>query len=307
MSDAANPALSHVPNIYFIDDSATMREVIKIAFRKENIHVVACHDGASALELFAEARPDCVITDVIMPEKDGYEVCRFVKQHSEFKSTPVILMSGVVNRQVAEKAMEAGADELMRKPFQPQELVAKVKSLLYPKASSDTSEAEYPRRGTFDSPGSFAEQPVRSATNKRAGSKRIASKRAVCRIRLIRRAARRRSAGAALDSRAESSSSRCAAPSRERDAKRKRRAAETARRRSPPGNAGKEAAIRIRSRAPIQLRTGNPATRPARIVAPAASRRFSVALLVRAPGTQRPSLDLEFASANCKLAMLRPC
>ena len=151
MSDAANPALSHVPNIYFIDDSATMREVIKIAFRKENIHVVACHDGASALELFAEARPDCVITDVIMPEKDGYEVCRFVKQHSEFKSTPVILMSGVVNRQVAEKAMEAGADELMRKPFQPQELVAKVKSLLYPKASSDTA-----KQSTLDAARSTA-------------------------------------------------------------------------------------------------------------------------------------------------------
>jgi len=139
MSDPAIPSAIHVPNIYFIDDSATMREVIKIAFRKENIHVVACHDGASAMELFADARPDCVITDVIMPDKDGYEVCRFVKQHEQFKSTPVILMSGVVNREVAEKAMQAGADELMRKPFQPQELVARVKSLLYPKSASDVA------------------------------------------------------------------------------------------------------------------------------------------------------------------------
>jgi CheY-like chemotaxis protein len=133
MSDAAIPGPPRVPNIYFIDDSATMREVIKIAFRKESIHVVACHDGASALALFEEARPDAVITDVIMPDKDGYEVCRLVKQNPEFKSTPVILMSGVVNREVAQKAMEAGADELMRKPFQPQELVARVKSLLNPK------------------------------------------------------------------------------------------------------------------------------------------------------------------------------
>ena len=133
MSDAPIFPVVRVPTIYFIDDSATMREVIKIAFRKESIHVIACHDAASALTLFAESKPDAVITDVIMPDKDGYEVCRFVKQNPELRATPVILMSGVVNRQVAEKAMEAGADELMRKPFQPQELVTRVKNLLNPK------------------------------------------------------------------------------------------------------------------------------------------------------------------------------
>ena len=65
-----------------------------------------------------------------MPDKDGYEVCQFVKQHPQFGSKPVILMSGVVNRTVAEKAMEVKADELIRKPFQPQELIARVKALL---------------------------------------------------------------------------------------------------------------------------------------------------------------------------------
>lgn len=134
MSDAAIPAGIRVPTVYFIDDSATMREVIKIAFRKESINVIACHDAASALAQFPESRPDAVITDVIMPDMDGYEVCRFVKEHSELGATPVILMSGVVNRQVAERAMEVRADELMRKPFQPQELVTRVKSLLNPKA-----------------------------------------------------------------------------------------------------------------------------------------------------------------------------
>ncbi len=63
--------------------------------------MIACHDAASALAHFAESRPDAVITDVIMPDMDGYEVCRFVKEHAELGATPVILMSGVVNRQVA--------------------------------------------------------------------------------------------------------------------------------------------------------------------------------------------------------------
>ncbi|HEX5433257.1 MAG TPA: response regulator, partial [Candidatus Angelobacter sp.] len=63
-----------VPTIYFIDDSATMREVIKIAFRRENMDVLASHDAVAALAEIEQRRPDVVITDVIMPEKDGYEV-----------------------------------------------------------------------------------------------------------------------------------------------------------------------------------------------------------------------------------------
>ncbi len=131
MSDAAMIA---TPTVYFIDDSATMREVIKIAFRRENINVVACHDAASAFAEIEKQTPDIVITDVIMPDKDGYEVCQYIKQHPKLGRTPVILMSGVVNRSVAEKAFAVKADELIRKPFQPQDLIARVRHLLNPKA-----------------------------------------------------------------------------------------------------------------------------------------------------------------------------
>ena len=122
--------MSTIPTVYFIDDSATMREVIKIAFRRENINVVACHDAATALTEIETAKPDIVITDVIMPDKDGYDVCQHIKSHPELAKTPVILMSGVVNRAVAERAFAVKADELLRKPFQPQDLIARVKHLL---------------------------------------------------------------------------------------------------------------------------------------------------------------------------------
>jgi len=122
--------MSTIPTVYFIDDSATMREVIKIAFRRENINVVACHDAATALVEIETAKPDIVITDVIMPDKDGYDVCQHIKSHPALAKTPVILMSGVVNRAVAEKAFAVKADELLRKPFQPQDLIARVKNLL---------------------------------------------------------------------------------------------------------------------------------------------------------------------------------
>jgi CheY-like chemotaxis protein len=122
--------MSTIPTVYFIDDSATMREVIKIAFRRENINVVACHDAATALVEIETAKPDIVITDVIMPDKDGYDVCQHIKSHPALAKIPVILMSGVVNRAVAEKAFAVKADELLRKPFQPQDLIARVKHLL---------------------------------------------------------------------------------------------------------------------------------------------------------------------------------
>ncbi len=128
--------MAATPVVYFIDDSATMREVIKIAFRRENINVVACHDAASAIGMMDTNVPDVVISDVIMPDKDGYEVCQYIKQHPKFNRIPVVLMSGVVNRSVAEKAFAVKADELIRKPFQPQDLIARVRHLLDPKASA---------------------------------------------------------------------------------------------------------------------------------------------------------------------------
>lgn len=132
------------PTVYFIDDSATMREVIKIAFRRENINVITCADAASALAQFEQNRPDVVITDVIMPDQDGYSVCSQIKQNPEFSETPVVLMSGVVNKSVADKAVSVKADELIRKPFQPQELIARVKSLLEPKGSAPAPASERP-------------------------------------------------------------------------------------------------------------------------------------------------------------------
>jgi CheY-like chemotaxis protein len=148
MSEAMTiPPLSEAPakrtpTVYFIDDSATMREVIKIAFRRENINVITCADAASALAQFEQNRPDVVITDVIMPGQDGYSVCSQIKQHPEFNQTPVVLMSGVVNKSVADKAVSVKADELIRKPFQPQELILRVKSLLEPKNATPAPVAE---------------------------------------------------------------------------------------------------------------------------------------------------------------------
>src|ERR1700722_10563799 len=90
----------------------------------------------SSRSQFEQNRPDVVITDVIMPNQDGYAVCSQIKQHPEFGGIPVVLMSGVVNKSVADKAVAVKADELIRKPFQPQELIGRVRTLLAPKESA---------------------------------------------------------------------------------------------------------------------------------------------------------------------------
>jgi CheY-like chemotaxis protein len=139
-AETAAPA-KRTPTVYFIDDSATMREVIKIAFRRENITVITAGDAATAISQFDQNPPDAVITDVIMPDQDGYSVCSQIKQHPQFSKTPVILMSGVVNKSVADKAVAVGADELIRKPFQPVDLIARVKNFLEPKPEKPAAPA----------------------------------------------------------------------------------------------------------------------------------------------------------------------
>jgi len=156
--------MSAAPVVYFIDDSATMREVIKIAFRRENIEVVACHDGESALAQMEQQPPDVVISDVIMPGKDGYEVCQMIKQHPVFGRAPVILMSGVVNRGVADRAVQVKADELIRKPFQPQDLITRVRHLLQPKPAQPNVDVAASAAALSSIFGAPAAQPARAQT-----------------------------------------------------------------------------------------------------------------------------------------------
>jgi DNA-binding response OmpR family regulator len=172
-------------NLYFIDDSATMREVVKIAFRRENFNVVTCADTASAVAQFDQTAPDVVISDVIMPDQDGYQFCQFMKQHPRFSAVPVLLMSGVVNPEVAEKANDAKADELIRKPFHPQDLVERVKKLMNiapavppaapsPAPAGPTFAQGSPLGRLFEAPAPRAPQaaPVRPPAPESASSKR---------------------------------------------------------------------------------------------------------------------------------------
>src|SRR5262249_40723329 len=86
--------------------------------------------GTEAMERIEQERPDIVVCDVILPDKDGYKVCEFVRAHPVVARIPVLLISGMVNSTVLARAAEVQSNDVMFKPFAAEELVRKIDGLL---------------------------------------------------------------------------------------------------------------------------------------------------------------------------------
>src|SRR5687767_11523937 len=112
------------------DDSVTIQRVIELTFADEDVRVIAVGDGKQAIERIQSERPDIVLADVGMPERDGYEVAAFVKGHPEFKHVPVLLLTGAFEPIDEGRAREVGCDGVLVKPFEPQMVINRVKDLL---------------------------------------------------------------------------------------------------------------------------------------------------------------------------------
>jgi CheY-like chemotaxis protein len=116
--------------ILLADDSITIQKVIELTFSDEDFDVVTVGNGRLALERLPEVRPDIVLCDIIMPEKDGYEVCEQIKSNPSTGHIPVLLLTGAFEPFDQERAAKAGYDGSLAKPFEPETLIAKVKDLL---------------------------------------------------------------------------------------------------------------------------------------------------------------------------------
>ena len=116
--------------ILLADDSITIQKVIELTFSDEDFEVVTVGNGRLAIEKIQEVRPDLVLCDIIMPEKDGYEVCDFVKKNAALSHVPVLLLTGAFEPFDQERAARVGCDGFLAKPFEPQALISKVKDLL---------------------------------------------------------------------------------------------------------------------------------------------------------------------------------
>ncbi len=116
--------------ILLADDSITIQKVVELTFSEEDYQVVCVGNGAQALKKVSEWRPNIVLLDVIMPEKNGYEVCEEMKRNPSTSSIPVLLLTGTFEPFDQKRADAAGAGGHLTKPFESQTLVSKVEELL---------------------------------------------------------------------------------------------------------------------------------------------------------------------------------
>jgi CheY-like chemotaxis protein/predicted regulator of Ras-like GTPase activity (Roadblock/LC7/MglB family) len=116
--------------VLVVDDSLSVRKVVERALLGRHIEVVCAATGNEALERIERDEPDVVVCDVVMPDRDGYEICEFVKRHPRLAGTPVLLMSGIVNDEVRQRAAQVQSADVLSKPFAADDLLRKLDSLL---------------------------------------------------------------------------------------------------------------------------------------------------------------------------------
>ncbi|HEX2833550.1 MAG TPA: response regulator [Thermoanaerobaculia bacterium] len=127
--------------ILLADDSITIQKVVELTFSDGDYEVTAVNNGAKALQKLNEMRPDIILSDIIMPEKNGYEVCEYVKSHPEFRNIPVVLLTGTFEPFDPDRAEKAGCDAVVTKPFESQSLIHKVEELISAAGSSAAAPA----------------------------------------------------------------------------------------------------------------------------------------------------------------------
>jgi CheY-like chemotaxis protein len=138
--------------ILLADDSITIQKVIELTFSDEDFEVVTVGNGRLAIERIPDVQPDIVLCDIIMPEKDGYEVCEFVKTHPAFAHVPVLLLTGAFEPFDQERAARVGRNGHLAKPFEPQTLISKVKELLSEPKRAAAAPAAAPVPGAKPTP-----------------------------------------------------------------------------------------------------------------------------------------------------------
>ena len=116
--------------ILVVDDNHEIRNILEKHLTAEGHEVVTAADGLEALQILDTSTPDLMTLDISMPGIDGYEVCRRVRQELQRESLPILIISGNINPEDKIKALDLGADKYITKPFEMDELLSTVKTLI---------------------------------------------------------------------------------------------------------------------------------------------------------------------------------
>jgi len=126
--DEAN--LSEVPTVMVVDDSVTVRKVASRFLEREGFQVVTARDGIEAMKLLQENQPDIMLLDIEMPRMDGFEVARRVKANEELKQIPIIMITSRTGEKHRERALDLGVEGYLGKPYQEEELLEAMTTLM---------------------------------------------------------------------------------------------------------------------------------------------------------------------------------
>lgn len=131
-----------MPKVLVADDSITVRKVAERLLTEAGMEVALAASGEEAMAYLSTEHPDFVISDVIMPDKSGYDVCRFVRSQSMLADTPVLLISGIVNEEVNRQAESCRANGVLKKPFQGASLQDRVREILSKQSEKEPASPE---------------------------------------------------------------------------------------------------------------------------------------------------------------------
>jgi two-component system response regulator MtrA len=111
--------------VLVVDDDSALAEMLGIVLRGEGFEPVFCGDGLSALDVVRQTQPDVVLLDVMLPGRDGIDVCRAIRAES---GTPIVMLTAKTDTVDVVVGLESGADDYVVKPFKPKELVARIRA-----------------------------------------------------------------------------------------------------------------------------------------------------------------------------------
>jgi DNA-binding response OmpR family regulator len=116
--------------IAVIDDEKDIARLVSVHLAKNNYQVAEFYNAGSFLDSLKEKMPDLIVLDLMLPDTDGIEVCKFIKSRDEYKKIPVIMLTARHEEIDKVLGLEVGADDYVTKPFSPRELIARVKAVL---------------------------------------------------------------------------------------------------------------------------------------------------------------------------------
>ncbi|MDX2306101.1 MAG: response regulator [Microscillaceae bacterium] len=116
--------------VLIVDDEPNILMSLEFLMKKQGYKVFIARDGHEALDIIRQETPDLIILDIMMPEVDGYEVCRHIRESNEFSQTRIVFLSAKSKSSEIEKGYQIGADLYITKPFSTRNLVKSIQELL---------------------------------------------------------------------------------------------------------------------------------------------------------------------------------